>query len=80
MTGNDLQPLVTALQAWETGDLAKSIARVPERPEAQAFQRLRARLRGTVTRLRSTTWWWGRPRPLSACVRGPCGTVTRLRR
>jgi methylmalonyl-CoA mutase N-terminal domain/subunit len=40
MTGNDLQPLVTALQAWETGDLAKSIARVPERPEAQAFQRL----------------------------------------
>ncbi len=40
MTGNDPQPLVTAFDAWETSDLAKSVERVPERPETQAFQRL----------------------------------------
>ncbi len=33
MTENDPQPLVTGLTAWETGDLAKSMERVPERPE-----------------------------------------------
>ena len=32
MTGNDPQPLITALTAWESGDLAKSIERAPERP------------------------------------------------
>ncbi len=40
MTGNDPQPLITALESWETGDLAKSMERVPERPETHDFQRL----------------------------------------
>jgi methylmalonyl-CoA mutase N-terminal domain/subunit len=40
MTGNHPQSLTEALTAWESGDLAKSIERAPERPEAQAFQRL----------------------------------------
>ena len=40
MTGNNPQPLVEALNAWESTDLAESTKRVPERPETQAFQRL----------------------------------------
>ena len=39
MTGNDPQPLVTALYTWGSGDLAKSLVRVPERPETQEFPR-----------------------------------------
>ena len=40
MAGNNPQPLIPALVAWQTGDLAKSIERAPERPETNAFQRL----------------------------------------
>ncbi|MFZ2487797.1 MAG: methylmalonyl-CoA mutase family protein [Anaerolineae bacterium] len=40
MTDPHFNPLADALHAWETGDLAKSTERAPERPETEAFPRL----------------------------------------
>ncbi len=40
MIENDLRPLSEVLTAWEIGDLARSLHKAPERPEAQAAQRL----------------------------------------
>ncbi|MDW8318136.1 MAG: methylmalonyl-CoA mutase family protein [Anaerolineae bacterium] len=34
------QPLLDALKAWEANDVARSIQRMPERPETRGFQRL----------------------------------------
>ncbi|MCX7853836.1 MAG: methylmalonyl-CoA mutase family protein [Caldilineales bacterium] len=40
MSESSAQPLREALQAWETTDVARSVQRLPERPETEGIQRL----------------------------------------